>query len=187
MKKFLIGTIAAALFSVSAQAATVAYQVTSVKIGNQYTAGGGGYAPDATALNPAGYLSYDTVTQVLTGWQRHQSNASQAKYWYQADWSVDLSVNQNTTANTQCIDLGGTFGGGCASFSNGLSGTAISLSAGNLGITTNGNLISLKWLQPGAPGGNFITTNLTSIPVPAAVWLFGSALGLMGIARRRAA
>ena len=171
----------------SAQAATVAYQVTVVKFGNQYTVGGGGYAPDATASNAAGYLSYDTVTQVLTGWQRHQSNASQAKYWYQADWSVDLSVNQNTTANTQCVDLGGTFGGGCASFSDGLSASAISLNSGNLGITTNGNTVKIKWLQPGAPGGNFITSTLVAIPVPAAAWLFGSALGLMGLARRRAA
>ncbi len=33
------------------------------------------------------------------------------------------------------------------------------------------------WLQ--------INFNYQMVPVPAAVWLFGSALGLMGIARRR--
>jgi len=29
--------------------------------------------------------------------------------------------------------------------------------------------------------------NYTLVPVPAAVWLFGSALGILGVARRRAA
>jgi hypothetical protein len=42
---------------------------------------------------------------------------------------------------------------------------------------------------PGGPGvyDTFVTFNVNVVPVPAAVWLFGSALGLMGIMRRRAA
>jgi hypothetical protein len=36
-------------------------------------------------------------------------------------------------------------------------------------------------------GGYDFTFNVAVVPVPAAVWLFGSALGLMGLARRRAA
>ncbi|MEO7387544.1 MAG: PEP-CTERM sorting domain-containing protein, partial [Gammaproteobacteria bacterium] len=32
-----------------------------------------------------------------------------------------------------------------------------------------------------------MTFTFAPVPVPAAVWLFGSALGLMGVARRRAA
>jgi hypothetical protein len=42
-----------------------------------------------------------------------------------------------------------------------------------------------------APGtawnkGYLITFNAAQVPVPAAVWLFGSAVGLLGVARRRA-
>ena len=43
-------------------------------------------------------------------------------------------------------------------------------------------------LDPGGPKGKYHTTGLavTSVPVPAAVWLFGSGLvGLAGVARRR--
>ena len=45
-------------------------------------------------------------------------------------------------------------------------------------------------LQIVNPGGGsfdaFVTFNVNVVPVPAAVWLFGSALGLMGVMRRRA-
>jgi hypothetical protein len=45
-------------------------------------------------------------------------------------------------------------------------------------------------LQIGNPGGGsfdaFVTFNVNVVPVPAAVWLFGSAIGLMGVIRRRA-
>jgi hypothetical protein len=40
---------------------------------------------------------------------------------------------------------------------------------------------------PGGPYDAFVTFNVNVVPVPAAVWLFGSALGLMGVMRRRAA
>ncbi|MFZ1625372.1 MAG: hypothetical protein WAU48_11445 [Gammaproteobacteria bacterium] len=39
---------------------------------------------------------------------------------------------------------------------------------------------------PGVSGYDFVF-NVAVVPVPAAVWLFGSALGLMGVMRRRSA
>ncbi|MDH5255673.1 MAG: hypothetical protein OEW72_07135 [Gammaproteobacteria bacterium] len=43
-------------------------------------------------------------------------------------------------------------------------------------------------ISDGAGGSydTFATFNVNVVPVPAAVWLFGSALGLMGVLRRRA-
>jgi hypothetical protein len=42
-------------------------------------------------------------------------------------------------------------------------------------------------LTPGANSWLQLSFNYSVVPVPAAVWLFGSALGVLGIARRRAA
>ncbi len=44
----------------------------------------------------------------------------------------------------------------------------------------------LQLSGPGGPYDTFATFNVNVVPVPAAVWLFGSALGLMGVMRRRA-
>ncbi|MBW7930069.1 MAG: hypothetical protein H3C57_02030 [Gammaproteobacteria bacterium] len=63
-------------------------------------------------------------------------------------------------------------GGGC----NATSG-AFDLFA----VTTSGNMVSLASLD----GSNVL--NFQVVPVPGAVWLFGSALGLAGIIRRRKA
>jgi hypothetical protein len=47
--------------------------------------------------------------------------------------------------------------------------------------------VALSNAFSGEFGRNFISTGIavTTIPVPAAIWLFGSALGLLGWARRR--
>lgn len=60
---------------------------------------------------------------------------------------------------------------------------------GNFGVT--GRTLAGTTLTAQAPGytgfqsGTFQLVYSTVVPVPAAVWLFGSALGLMGFARRR--
>ena len=38
---------------------------------------------------------------------------------------------------------------------------------------------------PGGPAGSGLVAGPGVVPVPAAVWLFGSALGLMGVMRRK--
>jgi len=50
-----------------------------------------------------------------------------------------------------------------------------------------GNGIALGGTGPTLGGGELMTFQVVAIPVPAAVWLFGSALGLLGWARRRVA
>ncbi len=52
----------------------------------------------------------------------------------------------------------------------------VSLGSGGLQISNGG----------GGSFDAFVTFNVNVVPVPAAVWLFGSALGLMGVMRRRA-
>ena len=58
-------------------------------------------------------------------------------------------------------------------------------------LVTGNTLVLRVRTHRDAPGGssetawNQINFNYTLVPVPAAVWLFGSALGLLGIARRR--
>ncbi len=47
-----------------------------------------------------------------------------------------------------------------------------------------GQLVLSNGIATSAAGTNYLTFNV--VPVPAAVWLFGSALGLLGVARRRA-
>ncbi len=51
------------------------------------------------------------------------------------------------------------------------------------GTIGGGNLI----LKPQTGNTSLYRVELSIVPVPAAVWLFGSALGLLGVARRRAA
>lgn len=187
MKKILMGVAASFLLATSANAALIQYQVTTVKLGNQFTQGGGGGIPDTTAANPGGVFSYDTDTQLLVGWQTHQSNAVQGSYIYSANWSVALGASQLTTSNTACTFLPSN-NDTCPSFSNGLQPGTAFVSAGTIGNGTFGNLITLKWNTLGAPFNSaFISTQMQVIPVPAAVWLFGSALAAVGFLRRRTA
>jgi hypothetical protein len=50
-----------------------------------------------------------------------------------------------------------------------------------------GSVYALKVYNPFIPLGLDSTFNIQVVPVPGAVWLFGSALGLLGWARRRSA
>ena len=60
-------------------------------------------------------------------------------------------------------------------------------------LVTGNNLVLRVRKNRDAVGGSSETAwlqmnfNYTLVPVPAAVWLFGSALGILGVARRRAA
>jgi hypothetical protein len=74
---------------------------------------------------------------------------------------------------------------------NKLGDLSVNLSSGGIGTinmainTVYGNFYSTgNQLQSVALSGAQINV-LSAVPVPAAVWLFGSALGLMGVVRRR--
>jgi hypothetical protein len=85
----------------------------------------------------------------------------------------------------------------CASADNALA--RISSADGNLNIVLGVTLASgvltdtfhfkVLWRnEDGSQSGSLISDNLSAVPLPAAAWLFGSALlGLVGIARRKRA
>jgi hypothetical protein len=61
---------------------------------------------------------------------------------------------------------------------------ATSLSAGVL----SGPFVGIRAYVDIGSGNSMTVTSITTVPVPAAVWLFGSGLlGLVGMARRKAA
>ncbi len=78
----------------------------------------------------------------------------------------------------------GNFGGNAAFTINFV---AIGLGLANIQIVDDGG--DFSWTDAGdfsaIPVTYTYTQNPQVIPVPAAVWLFGSALGLLGVARRR--
>lgn len=120
----------------------------------------------------------------------------------QLDWGWDLdgrNTGYTTASPIQVRDATGT------TILDTLSGVLASLSIdGGGNITTSqgeyrraaGNSYSgcgtfIKWngtqLSCGTLSAGALVVTGTVVPVPAAVWLFGSALGLMGIARRKLA
>jgi hypothetical protein len=76
-----------------------------------------------------------------------------------------------------------TFTGGNTDFMVGLwGGTSWHMDDGNASIIPSGNAVALTYTV----GEQVLTVDVAVVPVPAAVWLFGSGLlGLVGIARRR--
>jgi len=52
--------------------------------------------------------------------------------------------------------------------------------------TWNGTTLLMSNVVPFLTGSSITLTTISAIPVPAAAWLFGSALGLLGWVRRRA-
>jgi hypothetical protein len=107
----------------------------------------------------------------------------------------DSSVAYNVGGNANCINrtLGGddistgnprglmsaAAGGGCDAVDGAFNlWTIVSDTTGSGGFLVLSNGVAL-----GSPGTNYLTFSAT--PIPAAVWMFGSALALMGAIRRR--
>lgn len=106
---------------------------------------------------------------------------------------VTLSKTNNScsqTAGAFCTGNQSGFGGNTWYTGFAQDGTtAISQAATN--VVVSGDLLTIAHsmrLAEGNPGpAQTYTLVYQAVPVPAAAWLFGSALGLMGLARRRLA
>ncbi|MEZ5563652.1 MAG: hypothetical protein R3F27_11930 [Gammaproteobacteria bacterium] len=115
------------------------------------------------------------------------------------NFANESSALYNVGGNANCVNR--TVGGDDASTGNvrGLSSVAAgggcdatdgaydlwTIVVDNTG--TGGQLILSNGIPTGDAGTHYMTFQAAVVPVPAAVWLFGSALGLLGVARRRAA
>ena len=91
-----------------------------------------------------------------------------------------LALLADFTGVTTDITAGsgaGTFFDGSPTPIPGFSGTMVGGAA---------SVYAIKVYNPFIPLGLDSTFNIQVVPVPAAVWLFGSAIGLLGLARRKA-
>jgi len=115
------------------------------------------------------------------------------------DFTYDGSIAFNVGGDANCVNR--TVGGDDVSTGNvrglmsvaGGGGCDATDGAFNLWTVVSytgpgGQLIVSNGIDIGLAGTNYLTFSVAEavVPVPAAVWLFGSALGLLGVARRRA-
>lgn len=124
-------------------------------------ASGGSFTLDGTLLFPGGLLSPASTVDV--------------------DFTSTIPALTDTTIGFQTgyVCCGGT-GEDPNSFVANIDGKVMSLWGANFTGTFDGTT------YPGSTTGMDIRLQLAPVPVPAAAWLFGSALlGLVGVARRR--
>ena len=136
---------------------------------------------EGTASNGSNFVELDSHDNSAM----KQSIATTAGTIYELLYDYSPRVNQ--LANTN----------GISAYWN---GTLLTNSTGNGNSTNNwvtltfsnlvgtGGLVDLTFLATGISdsfGGNIDNVRLNAVPVPAAAWLFTSALGLFGLARRR--
>ena len=92
--------------------------------------------------------------------------------------TLDSIIGNSGTATTVILAGDDTSIGAPQSLANSFNNMTLSSLGGGNWKLSNGVV---------GVGGYDFTFNVAVVPVPAAVWLFGSALGLMGVARRRTA
>lgn len=201
MKKYLVSAAAMLLLASGAQAAT--YSLSSVTYWNIF----GGSTPVANCTG-CGVATADTsgvansavtLTGVSWDWSGGGNTYSIA---FDGTTTLAAGTTLNKT-NDSCIQ---TLGGVCT-LTNVISGmgasvnytgiaddnlTACANDRCRIDVSLSGSTLTMvirRALSESGTSSNFQTYTLSfaQVPVPAAVWLFGSALGLMGLARRKLA
>jgi hypothetical protein len=201
VKKYLVAAAASLLLASGAQAAT--YSLASVIHSSSFSfptpvlsCTGCGVATAVTTGAANSAVVLDNLSWVWNG----GGNA----YTIAFDGTTTLAAG--TTLNKTNISCTATVGGACntANIQSGLAGSVNYTGLADDGLTTCTNdrcrvdvslsgstlTVALRRAMSEGTSMNFQTYTMSFtqvVPVPAAFWLFGSALGLMGIARRKAA
>jgi opacity protein-like surface antigen len=133
-------------------------------------------------IDLSGYVIPDDGIFVIATSLANPDLALQSDLFANVDWqngpdAVQLLDNGVIVDALQYGDAG-LFNAGEGSFAVDVT-SGMSLSRDGFGTDTNDNAIDFSAMIP-TPG-----TGPTVVPVPAAVWLFGTGLGLLGFLRRR--
>lgn len=214
MTKKLLSLAALMLLAGGAYAAPITYTLSSVQYSNSFaptltpvaSCTGCGTATAVWDGNAGG-----SVTLTDVSWN---FNAGGNEYSIAFDGSTTMALGTSLTKTagpgTSCVDINGVVcdtsdlpyqwlsGMGWLNYYTGVGSDGTTACANNrcrvdVSINLAGNLrIDIKRALSEAPGSsNSQTYRLVftpnAVPVPAAVWLFGSALGLLGVMRRRKA
>jgi len=170
MKKILLGLFFA-MFAFQVSAATMSWETSLSNTGlvidkdNSSTLITSHVGWD-TSINTGSTFNVDFVFNIEDGPQN--TNASTIEYF-----DVDLDI-----ATVTMDGIAGSF----------LSETALGLTKWSLSpalVLQNGNH-TIRLVVNSVLAGAQVSTKVSAVPVPAAVWLFGSALmGLVGVSRRK--
>jgi len=206
MKKYLVSMAALMLLSTGAQAAT--YVLSSVTYANSFAPTPGNVASCtscgvtqgpgvATAVETGGNIA---LTGIAFGFN---AGGNAFNISFSGTTTLAAGTSLNKLAGATCVDSVGTVCGPLNVIS-GMDGdyftnigtdgtTACANNRCRVDVATAGSDLTVtikRALSESVSSGSsqsYVMTFAKVVPVPAAVWLFGSALGLMGFTRRKAA
>ncbi len=202
MKKHLFAMAAVLLFGSAAQAAPINYVLSSIKYSNLFVPTPSDVASCtgcgvATAVDDgAGNISITGVAYAF--------NAGGNSYTTSWDATTTLAAGTSLVKGpgATCVDTVGTvcaptnvIAGLGGNFYTGIGSDLLTACTNNrcrvdVSVVGSNLIIDIKRALSASPTSSAFqnyTMSFSVVPVPAAVWLFGSALGLMGLARRKMA
>jgi hypothetical protein len=167
------------------------------------------FMPGGGFVNPGAHDGTQVLKQFGSDAGAFQAvNAAEGELWEASAWAINWSGDPfNNLALLQLAFLdsgGGVIGAPVETFCDSIGGQACVLTPQDGGELTDWTQLTVSGVAPagtasaqilllhiltdGTPAGGALfwdDASLQIVPVPAAVWLFGSALGLLGFARRR--
>mgnify|MGYP001076450118 CR=1 FL=1 len=199
MKTHLFAAAAVLLLSSAAQAAPVNYVLSSIQYSNSFVPTPSDVA-SCTSCGVATAVDDGAGNITITG-IAYAFNAGGNAYTTSWDGTTTLAVGTSIVkgAGATCVDTVGTvcaptnvIAGLAGNFYTGIGSDLVTACANDrcrVDVSTAGTdlVVEIKRALSAAPTSSFsqkYTMTFSVVPVPAAVWLFGSALGLMGLTRR---
>lgn len=175
--KTVLASSALFLSATAAQAAIVPFTVDI----NGTTSGG-----DSGTTVGSGIASLDTATLQLTWTATSVITSGYTNGTVTSQTTYNLATQIGTTTVTNCVNNGGTLIDLCTQIAIGVPEATNLITASAPGVNP---IILIDSSTVASPVGDIFantTYTFTAVPVPAAAWMFGSALvGLAGVGRKR--